>query len=565
MRSHTLFIAPLLLVAVAQGQTYTVEPQVVFTTPTTVPVNALIWEGTPRNGAGLPGQPRVANDGTVYLTAALPIPSNPQPIDYVRNYLVLRNNTAFIREGLEIPGAEPFVPVSDFPLTQQPYEDIDLNSIGSIAQILTGTDVYTRDGNNLPDANDLAFPDSDPIPLLLLDRQLVIKDGDEVDILPGVAFPRNALVDLSAADLNDNGSLLVRGSLDTGVGTFDSDTRAIFRIDDPLGARTIVPMLTTDDEVLPGLGLGISAFAANEADLAFNDSNDFITSIDIRGASSMTDGAIALYDGSTGTYSLLAREGEASTIPGRNWVSVFNVPVALNNAGDWAFRGRVSGDSATNSVLVRNNAVVAQEGDTVDSITGPRVLQLGNADANIQMDAAGNIVWYAAWNAPKDEVCPDNTDITSSFAIWEGLYLNDELLIEGGRTVVRDVTIDGTLFPELVVADLPNTIGGFSLSPDGRTLIVSLLVAEPDPDICAFSTNNDATPVGSIVVTLDVARVLRCRLADTNDDGEASPGDFTAWVQAYNAGLPAAEQNGDGVLSPSDFTAWVVNYNACGS
>ena len=239
------------------------------------------------------------------------------------------------------------------------------------------------------------------------------------------------------------------------------------------------------------------------------------------------------------------------------------MPVALNNAGDWAFRGRVSGDSSTNSILVRNNVIVAQEGDTVDSVTGPRLLQLGNADANILMDANGNIIWYAAWNAPKADVCPDNTDITSSFAIWEGLYLNDQLLIEGGRTVVRDVTIDATLFPELVVADVPNTIGGFSLSPDGRTLIVSLLVAEPDPDICAYSINNDATPLGSVVITLDVGRILQCRLADTNQDGATSPGDFTAWVAAYNAGSPAADQNNDGLLTPGDFTAWVINYNAC--
>ncbi|MEO1534956.1 MAG: GC-type dockerin domain-anchored protein [Planctomycetota bacterium] len=547
------------------AQTFGVEPQVVFTTPTTIPVNGLIWEGAPQDGAGLPGQPRIANDGTVYLTAALPLPPGPTPIDYVRNFFLLQDGNAFIREGLEIPGAEPFVPLSDFPLSQQPYQDIDLNSTGSIAQILTGTDVYLRDGKNLPDANDLAFPDADPIPLLLLDRELVIKDGDEVDILPGVIFPRNALVDLSAADLNDNGSLLVRGSLDTGIGQFDADTLAIFRIDDPVGARTIVPMIIADEDfLLPGLGVSVSTYAANEADLAFNDSNAFITSIDIRGASGTEDGAIALYDDSTGTYSLLAREGQPSAIPGRNWVSVFNVPVALNNVGDWAFRGRVSGDSTTNSILVRNNAIVAQEGDTVDSITGPRVLQLGNADANIQMDDAGNIVWYAAWNAPKADVCPDNTDITSSFAIWEGLYLNDELLIEGGRTVVRDVTIDGTLFPELVVADVPNTIGGFSLSPDGRTLIVSLLVAEPDPDICAYSINNDATPLGSVVLTLDVARILQCRLADTNNDGEVTPADFNAWVAAFNASDDAADQNGDGLVNPADFNAWIANFNACG-
>lgn len=50
--------------------------------------------------------------------------------------------------------------------------------------------------------------------------------------------------------------------------------------------------------------------------------------------------------------------------------------------------------------------------------------------------------------------------------------------------------------------------------------------------------------------------------ADTNGDGTLSPGDFTAWVAAYNAGLQAADQNADGLVSPGDFTAWVANYQA---
>ncbi|MGP1273688.1 MAG: GC-type dockerin domain-anchored protein [Phycisphaerales bacterium] len=51
--------------------------------------------------------------------------------------------------------------------------------------------------------------------------------------------------------------------------------------------------------------------------------------------------------------------------------------------------------------------------------------------------------------------------------------------------------------------------------------------------------------------------------ADTNGNGALDPGDFTAWVTAYNAGdVPTADQNGNGALDPGDFTAWVTNYNA---
>ncbi|MGP1273413.1 MAG: cytochrome c peroxidase [Phycisphaerales bacterium] len=49
--------------------------------------------------------------------------------------------------------------------------------------------------------------------------------------------------------------------------------------------------------------------------------------------------------------------------------------------------------------------------------------------------------------------------------------------------------------------------------------------------------------------------------ADVNGNGVLDPGDFTAWVSAYNNGDPAADQNNNGALDPGDFTAWVSNYN----
>lgn len=49
--------------------------------------------------------------------------------------------------------------------------------------------------------------------------------------------------------------------------------------------------------------------------------------------------------------------------------------------------------------------------------------------------------------------------------------------------------------------------------------------------------------------------------ADVNNDGELSPTDFTAWINAFNNDLPECDQNGDGTCSPTDFTAWIANYN----
>lgn len=49
---------------------------------------------------------------------------------------------------------------------------------------------------------------------------------------------------------------------------------------------------------------------------------------------------------------------------------------------------------------------------------------------------------------------------------------------------------------------------------------------------------------------------------DINGDGALSPGDFNAWVIAFNNQSAGCDQNGDGLCTPGDFNAWVINYNA---
>lgn len=63
--------------------------------------------------------------------------------------------------------------------------------------------------------------------------------------------------------------------------------------------------------------------------------------------------------------------------------------------------------------------------------------------------------------------------------------------------------------------------------------------------------------VDSGTITVD----MRC-LADVNMNGVAEPGDFNAWVLAFNLNDAAADQNCDGLITPADFNAWVLNYNA---
>ena len=50
--------------------------------------------------------------------------------------------------------------------------------------------------------------------------------------------------------------------------------------------------------------------------------------------------------------------------------------------------------------------------------------------------------------------------------------------------------------------------------------------------------------------------------ADVNGDFAVTPGDFNAWVIAFNSQSAGCDQNNDGMCTPGDFNAWVINYNA---
>lgn len=50
-------------------------------------------------------------------------------------------------------------------------------------------------------------------------------------------------------------------------------------------------------------------------------------------------------------------------------------------------------------------------------------------------------------------------------------------------------------------------------------------------------------------------------VADVNGDDQLTPADFSAWIAAFNAGLPSADQNSDGLITPSDFSSWIANFN----
>ncbi|MEL6796503.1 MAG: GC-type dockerin domain-anchored protein [Planctomycetota bacterium] len=130
--------------------------------------------------------------------------------------------------------------------------------------------------------------------------------------------------------------------------------------------------------------------------------------------------------------------------------------------------------------------------------------------------------------------------------------------------------------PERKIASVDATI------PAGDSTLVTLF-ADPDWAIeSGFEFNdigsvyyglnanprpgNDAIdPVEQISVRFVEFRAIVTCPADVNRDGVATPGDFNAWIVAFNDQSTLCDQNGDGECTAGDFNAWVLNFTTgCG-
>ncbi len=123
-------------------------------------------------------------------------------------------------------------------------------------------------------------------------------------------------------------------------------------------------------------------------------------------------------------------------------------------------------------------------------------------------------------------------------------------------TLGISATGSGTLSYQWYKDNAPLTNGGAISGANTDTLTINpTSAATAGAYRCEVTDNCSTDNSGTILVN------TRC-LADVNGNGVADPGDYTAWINAFNNNLHAAEQNCDGVITPADFSAWIANFNA---
>lgn len=308
--------------------------------------------------------------------------------------------------------------------TLSSFDSISLNNNGDVS--------YNHFLDNTSSGND----DSG----VYFNSALVIQEGTAStapDFTPGTPY-----IGWFETRLNDNNQILMMSSVDDAAIPSSVDRALVVATVDANGALVTEKLIVKEGDQL--LGQGLAEMGTGPHSIAFNNQGQALFVADLDGATT-SDGALILSDGDTTT--VIAQEGTASGIDGRNWGSLStSTVVALNDNGDWAARATLAGDTTSDTVIVRNGAVVAQEGSGHADIGGFVFTSFGTGA--IAMDNAGNVLYYGDWDDP-------NTDIDT------GLFLNDQLIVQEGVTMIDGVILD-------TIASVQDN---FAISNNGRWIV----------------------------------------------------------------------------------------------
>ncbi|MEL6795366.1 MAG: VCBS repeat-containing protein [Planctomycetota bacterium] len=243
--------------------------------------------------------------------------------------------------------------------------------------------------------------------------------------------------------------------------------------------------------------------------------------------------------------------GVAVTSRGKDRLTVFVAELADASPDDW---GRVDFATGAGPRDVRANDL---DGDGVDDLVV--INQTAGTLSVLRTRGGGDI-------APPVEILASSDPVSLS-------------LVDVDEDGDRDVAIVASNGTDRVVRQLRNTTqaaGSITLAaaqdipdqPSGTPVLIrssdldgSNGVDGVEDDLVILVEPGAAR--GGEGMAMNAVRLSRDACpADTNGDGLLSPGDFNAWVLAFNAESSACDQNNDGLCTPGDFNAWILNFNA---
>jgi hypothetical protein len=192
-----------------------------------------------------------------------------------------------------------------------------------------------------------------------------------------------------------------------------------------IGVCCMIDVLREEGQAAPGLGERIQGIRTGPWQARMQDlGTQVYWSCDATGPTA-ADGCVFKCALPSGTYTLLAREGSPSPVPGRAWGSLEDL--ALDAAGPrWTMRTFLdSSDLSSDGILVRSGAKLVQEGDSLPDIAPFALDDLGRGRGIL--DSSGGVLWYGHWNDPSHN--------------GEGLFLDSDVLVRTGSMTVGGVPL----------------------------------------------------------------------------------------------------------------------------
>lgn len=259
--------------------------------------------------------------------------------------------------------------------------------------------------------------------------------------------PGTPYIGFFEAKINDANDILFIATVDDMAITSSVDQVLMQLCVDGSGNLVSETLVAVEGEIPDGQTETIAVFGTGPHTFDQNGNGVAIYTVDLTG-STATD--VAVYRNG----SLLAQEGSPSPAAGRNWaLSTATTAVALNDAGGYALRGGLDGDTSSNTLIVRDGVPVVQEGDSLPAIAPFVLTSLGTGP--VYLGNNGGVLWFGQWSDP---------DTTRNKA----LFVNDEILVQEGVT-----RIDGKL-----VDTLRGITDGYTMSDNGVWVVFEAILQD---------------------------------------------------------------------------------------
>lgn len=418
--------------------------------------------------------------------------------DQNRDNAVYLNGTLVMQEGNSLPGGSA--------LQYGAIDSVHLNASGNRAW-------------NLGIRGATASTDSG----LFFNGTLVMQEGF-ISAAAGFS-PSTRYIGFFETLIDDNNDFVVLASVDDPEIATSVD-RAIVRFDYNAASNTFAETLVIKEGDVPAsLGLPVTELGTSPECISYSGNGQHLMFVvEVSGG---TEDAIIKDN------AVLAREGAPSPVAGLNYRILNDVPVCVNNSGQHVFRATLTGDTARDVVIIKNNeTVIAREGDPVPGI--PQFTFSGFGSGPVLIDDNGGVTWFGDWNDP---------DTTRD----RGLFRNGSLVLQEGVTTIG----------ENVVVEILGVSEGYAMSPDGRYVLVKV----------RYEDSIDA------VLLLDFAVACPSDLDDGSGTGTPDDAvtidDLLYFLGAFEAGTAGADlDNGtstgtpDGAVTVDDLLFFLVRFEA---